>query len=109
VGQAKNCGVDKRDITGRSARVARPAARAAALPARGPFDVACCEAVPMLTLNCHPNTYVHGLAGFMHQFVINNAALLPTRLMPGSQNFILERDRAFSFAMNRLMCVAVRT
>ena len=35
--------------------------------------IARCEALPFVTLNCHPNTYVFGLARFIHQFVTKNA------------------------------------
>lgn len=73
------------------------------------FEVARCEAVPMLTLNYHPNTYVHGLARFMHQFVINAGFAADEADAWLAEFDALEQERAFFFAMNRLMFVAVRT
>lgn len=48
------------------------------------FAGARCEAVPMLTLNYHPNTYVHGLAASCTSSSSTMRALLPMRPILGS-------------------------
>jgi arsenite methyltransferase len=68
-----------------------------------------CEVVPLLTLNYHPNTYVHGIARFIHRFVTEQAGIAKQEADDWLAEFdSLERDRAFLFAMNRFLFVATR-
>ena len=72
------------------------------------LQVARCEAVPMVTLNYHPNTYVHGLARFIHQFVIKNAGISSEEADGWLAEFdSLEQQSEFFFAVNRFVFTAI--
>jgi len=74
------------------------------------LDVARCEAVPMVTLNYHPNTYAHGLARFIPQFVIKNAGIPGEEADAWLAEFdTLEQQSEFFFAVNRFVFTAVRS
>jgi hypothetical protein len=61
----------------------------------------------MLTLNYHANTYVHGLALFIHRFVTQQAGIAVDKADAWMAEFDdLERAGAFLFAMNRFLFVA---
>jgi SAM-dependent methyltransferase len=83
------------------------------LPARlakAGFDVTRCEAVPFVTLAYHPNTYVYGLARFIHQFVVSNTDMPAEDAEAWLDEFdVLERQRAFFYSTNRFMFVATRS
>ena len=71
------------------------------------FQLERCEIVPMLTLNYHANTYVHGLALFIHRFVTQQAGIAVDKADAWMAEFDdLERAGAFLFAMNRFLFVA---
>ena len=71
------------------------------------FQVERCEIVPILTLNYHPNTYVHGLARFIHRFVTSNAGVAVDEASSWLAEFdALEQAGAFLFALNRFLFVA---
>ena len=76
---------------------------------RAGFEVTRCEALPFLTLHYHPNTYVFGIAHFMHQYVIKNASFPADEADAWLAEFdALEQDNAFFFAMDRFMFVVRR-
>jgi SAM-dependent methyltransferase len=77
--------------------------------ARAGFEVARCEAVPILTLSYHPNTYVYGLARFIHQFVTKSGGIAPVEADAWLAEFdALEKRREFFFAVNRFLFVVTR-
>lgn len=68
-----------------------------------------CEAVPFVTLQYHPNTYVYGLARFIHQFVIKHAGVAAADADAWLADFDeLEAKRAFFFSTNRFLFVVRR-
>jgi arsenite methyltransferase len=74
---------------------------------RAGFQLERCEIVPMLTLSYHANTYVHGLARFIHRFVTGQAGIAVDEADAWMAEFDdLERAGAFVFAMNRFLFVA---
>ena len=65
-----------------------------------------CEALPFVTLAYHANTFVHGMARFIHQFVTSEAGISRDEADSWLREFDeLERERSFFFAMNRFMFV----
>ena len=74
------------------------------------FDLSRCEAIPFVTLAYHPNTFVYGLARFIHQFVTKNTGFAVEEADAWLNEFDeLEKQGAFFFATNRFMFVATRT
>lgn len=73
------------------------------------FRLERCEAVPMLTLNYHPNTYVFGLARLIHRFVTQQAGI-PVEEADAwlAELDVLQREQAFLFALNRFVFTAAR-
>jgi arsenite methyltransferase len=73
------------------------------------FHLDRCEVVPMLTLNYHPNTYVHGIARFIRRFVTEHAGIAAEEADAWMAEFDdLEHEGAFLFAMNRFLFVATK-
>ena len=73
------------------------------------FELSRCEAIPFVTLAYHPNTYVYGLARFIHQFVTKNTGFAAQEANAWLNEFDeLEKHGAFFFATNRFMFVATR-
>ena len=73
------------------------------------FELSRCEAVPFVTLAYHPNTYVHGLARLIHQFVTKKAGVPADEADAWLDEFDeLEKREAFFYAANRFMFVATR-
>jgi SAM-dependent methyltransferase len=71
------------------------------------FHIERCEIVPILTLNYHPNTLVHGLARFIHRFVTTHAGVPIDEADAWLAEFDdLEQAGAFLFSMNRFLFVA---
>jgi SAM-dependent methyltransferase len=65
-----------------------------------------CEALPFITLTYHENTFVHGMARLIHQFVTTSAGVSRDEADAWLSEFdVLERDHGFFFAMNRFMFV----
>jgi arsenite methyltransferase len=72
------------------------------------FEVARCDAVPMVTLRYHPNTYVHGLARFIHGFVSKNPGITKEEADAWLAEFdSLEQQSEFFFAVNRFVFTAI--
>lgn len=68
-----------------------------------------CEVVPILTVNYHANTYVHGIARFIHRFVTGQAGIAKEEADAWLAEFDrLEADGAFLFAMNRFLFTVKR-
>jgi arsenite methyltransferase len=73
------------------------------------LEVERCEAVPFVTLAYHANTYVYGLARFIHQFVTKNAGVsLDEADAWLAELDALEAERAFFYSTNRFMFVVRR-
>jgi hypothetical protein len=61
----------------------------------------------MVTLSYHPNTFVHGIARFIHRFVTEYCGVAMAEADAWLTEFDdLERAGAFLFAMNRFLFVA---
>jgi arsenite methyltransferase len=74
---------------------------------RAGFQLDRCEIVPILTLNYHANTFVHGLARSIHRFVTERAGVAADEADAWMAEFDdLERAGAFLFAMNRFLFLA---
>jgi arsenite methyltransferase len=68
-----------------------------------------CEVVPILTVNYHPNAYIHGLARFIRRFVVDNGSIPPEEADAWLAEFdSLEADGAFMFAINRFLFLVSR-
>ena len=82
------------------------------LPARlqaAGFRLGPCEAVPFVTTRYHANTYVFGIARFIHRFVTEQGRVAPAVADAWLAEFdALEAERAFFFALNRFLFVASR-
>jgi arsenite methyltransferase len=73
------------------------------------FQLERCDIVPILTLHYHPNTFVHGLARFIHRFVTSNAGIAADEADSWLAEFDdLEQAGAFLFSMNRFLFVATK-
>jgi hypothetical protein len=71
------------------------------------FRLERCEVVPMLTLSYHPNTFVYGIARFIHRFVTEHAGVVIDEADAWIAEFDdLERAGAFLFSMNRFLFAA---
>ena len=68
------------------------------------FELVRGEVVPILSLAYHPNTYVHGLARFIHRFVIDKAGLAPEEADAWlAEHDALEAERSFLYSVNRFV------
>lgn len=75
----------------------------------GGFRLGRCEAVPFVTTRYHANTYVFGIAHFIHRFVTEQGRVEPAVADAWLAEFdALEADRAFFYALNRFLFVANR-
>jgi SAM-dependent methyltransferase len=73
------------------------------------FKLERCEIAPILTVNYHPNTYVFGLARFIHRFVTEQAGIRVEEADAWlAEMDALEREKAFLFAINRFIFTATR-
>jgi len=73
------------------------------------FRLERCEIVPMLTVNYHPNTYVFGLARFIHRFVTEHGGIQAEEADAWLAELDdLERQKAFLFAVSRFVFTAIR-
>jgi arsenite methyltransferase len=72
------------------------------------FEVARCEKVPILSLDYHPNTYVFGLARFIHQFITSVGFPADEADAWLAEFDTLERARSFFFSMDRFVFIARR-
>jgi ubiquinone/menaquinone biosynthesis C-methylase UbiE len=73
------------------------------------FHLVSCEAVPIVTTNYHPNSFVFGIARFIHRFVTEHAGVPVEEADEWLVEFDrVEEERAFFFAMNRFLFVAAR-
>lgn len=71
------------------------------------FKLERCETVPMVTVNYHPNTYIFGLARFIHRFITEQAGISKQDAdLWLAELDELQKDNAFLFAMNRFLFVA---
>jgi ubiquinone/menaquinone biosynthesis C-methylase UbiE len=78
------------------------------LKARG-FRLDRCEVVPILTTTFNSNTYVFGIADFIHRFVIGQKTINRAEADAWRSEFQnLERDGAFFFSMNRYLFTVTR-
>ncbi len=74
------------------------------------FELSRCEALPFVTTGYHPNTYVFGLARFIHQFLCKTAGFPEGEADAWLNEFDdLEAQQTFFFAVNRFMFVATRS
>jgi arsenite methyltransferase len=72
------------------------------------FEAIRCEAVPIVTLGYHPNTYITGLSRFIHQFVTGKSYVAADEADAWLAEFEeLEAEGAFMFALNRFLFTAV--
>jgi len=77
--------------------------------AKAGFRLMRCLAVPIVTANYHPNTYVHGLARIIRRFVTARAGIAADEADAWlGEMDALERDSAFFFGLNRFLFVARR-
>ena len=68
------------------------------------FEITRCETVPFVTIAYHPNSYVYGLAKFIHAFVVKNAGFPTDEADAWLAEFdVLEEERAFFFSLDRFM------
>ncbi|HWO09021.1 MAG TPA: hypothetical protein VNN80_06060, partial [Polyangiaceae bacterium] len=76
---------------------------------RAGLELERCEAVPFVTLQYHANTYVYGVARFIHQFVIKNGGVAVEEANAWLAELdTLEAERSFFYSMNRFMFVVRR-
>ncbi|ACA18653.1 Methyltransferase type 11 [Methylobacterium sp. 4-46] len=76
---------------------------------RSGFEVTRCEALPIVALSYHPNTLAYGVACIIHRFVTESAGVSVGDADAWLAEFdVLERERAFFFALNRFLFVARR-
>jgi ubiquinone/menaquinone biosynthesis C-methylase UbiE len=74
------------------------------------FQLERSELVPILTLSYHANTYIHGLARFIHRFVTEHAGIGVDEADAWLAEFDdLERAGAFRFAINRFLICRAKT
>lgn len=77
--------------------------------AKAGFELTRCDAIPFVTLAYHPNTYIHGSARIIHQYVTKSAGLPVPEADAWLKEFDeLETRREFFFSVNRFMFVATR-
>jgi arsenite methyltransferase len=68
------------------------------------FEIARCETIPFVTLAYHPNTYVHGLARFIREFVVRTTRVPMDEVDAWLAEFdVLEEQHGFFFSMNRFI------
>ena len=72
------------------------------------FDLDRCGEVPFVTFAYHPNTYIYGLARFIHQFVTKNGFDAAEADAWLAEFDVLEAEASFFYATNRFMFVATR-
>jgi ubiquinone/menaquinone biosynthesis C-methylase UbiE len=81
------------------------------LPARlkkAGLEILRSEAVPILSLSYHPNTYVYGLARFIHQFVTKSGYDGREADAWLAEFDALETEGTFFFAVNRFLFTVTR-
>ena len=73
------------------------------------FRLERCEIAPMLTVNYHANTYVFGLARFIHHYVTEKGGISSEEADAWlAEMDELEADKAFFFSVNCFLFAAVR-
>jgi hypothetical protein len=73
------------------------------------FELVRCAVAPIVTTNYHPNTYVFGLARFIHRFVTEQAGISVDEADAWLAELdVLEREKAFLFSVNRFLFSATR-
>ena len=81
------------------------------LPARlrkAGLTMASVEAVPIVTTHYQPHSYVHGIARFIHRFVVDHGIAKDEADAWLAEFDALEADGAFLFSVNRFMFTVTR-
>jgi len=73
------------------------------------FRLERCAVVPILTTNFNANTYVFGIADFIHRFVTGRGTMTPSEADAWKAEFeALDREGAFFFSINRYLFTVTR-